>query len=131
MNLMGSGLWGVGFSVVQARTKRLLKRYMATPMRRSHYLLAFVLSRLVFLIVEVAALVGFAWWTFDVGVRGSFAALAFTTVPGALSFNGRGILVVCRARTIEAVSRLMDLLLLPLVILSRPFASYASFPELL
>src|SRR5216110_3614544 len=48
MNLMGSGLWGVGFSVVQARTKRLLKRFMATPMRRSHYLLAFVLSRLVF-----------------------------------------------------------------------------------
>src|SRR5437870_2342775 len=73
MNLMGSGLWGVGFSVVQARTKRLLKRYMATPMRRSHYLLSFVLSRLVFLFVEVAALVGFGWWIFDVGVRGSLA----------------------------------------------------------
>src|SRR5438094_8829866 len=87
MNLMGSGLWGVGFSVVQARTKRLLKRYMATPMRRSHYLLAFVLSRLVFLFVEVAALVGFAWWMFDVGVRRSFAALAFTTVLGALAFS--------------------------------------------
>src|SRR3989454_10893090 len=49
MNLMGSGLWGVGFSVVQARTKKLLKRFMATPMRRSHYLLSFILSRLVFL----------------------------------------------------------------------------------
>jgi ABC-2 type transport system permease protein len=43
MNLMGSGLWGVGFSVVQARTKKLLKRFMATPMRRSHYLLSFIL----------------------------------------------------------------------------------------
>src|SRR5436853_5363845 len=88
MNLMGSGLWGVGFSVVQARTKRLLKRYMATPMRRSHYLLSFVLSRLVFLFVEVAAPVGFAWWIFDVGVRGSFGAVAFFRVLGALPFAG-------------------------------------------
>src|SRR5690348_12019485 len=76
MNLMGSGLWGVGFSVVQARTKKLLKRFMATPMRRSHYLLSFILSRLVFLFLEVAALVGFGWWVFHVGVRGSFSAVA-------------------------------------------------------
>src|SRR5207249_11563162 len=86
MNLMGSGLWGVGFSVVQARTKKLLKRFMATPMRRSHYLLSFILSRLVFLFLEVAPLVGFGWWVFHVGVRGSFAAVAFITVLGALSF---------------------------------------------
>jgi len=129
MNLMGSGLWGVGFSVVQARTKRLLKRYMATPMRRSHYLLSFVLSRLVFLFVEVAALVGFAWWIFDVGVHGSFAALAFITVLGALSFNGLGMLVASRARTIEAVSGLMNLVMLPMWILSGTFFSYARFPE--
>jgi len=129
MNLMGSGLWGVGFSVVQARTKRLLKRYMATPMRRSHYLLSFVLSRLLFLFVEVAALVGFAWWIFDVGVRGSFGALAFITVLGALSFNGLGMLVASRARTIEAVSGLMNLVMLPMWILSGTFFSYARFPE--
>src|SRR5205814_5785492 len=85
MNLVGSGLWGVGFSVVQARTKKLLKRFMATPMRRSHYLLSFILSRLVFLFLEVAALVGFGWWMFHVGVRGSFSAVAFITVLGALS----------------------------------------------
>src|SRR2546427_4236296 len=77
MNLMGSGLWGVGFSVVQARTKKLLKRFMATPMRRSHYLLSFILSRLLFLFLEIAALVGFGWWMFHVGVRGSFSAVAF------------------------------------------------------
>jgi ABC-2 type transport system permease protein len=129
MNLMGSGLWGVGFSVVQARTKRLLKRYMATPMRRSHYLLSFVLSRLVFLFVEVAALVGFAWWMFDVGVRGSFGAVAFITVLGALSFNGLGMLVASRARTIEAVSGLMNLVMLPMWILSGTFFSYARFPD--
>ncbi|HVH68461.1 MAG TPA: ABC transporter permease [Gemmatimonadales bacterium] len=129
MNLMGSGLWGVGFSVVQARTKKLLKRYMATPMRRSHYLLSFILSRLVFLFVEVGALVGFGWWIFDVGVRGSLSAVAGITVLGALSFAGLGMLVASRARTIEAVSGLMNLVMLPMWILSGTFFSYARFPD--
>ncbi|HYK83300.1 MAG TPA: ABC transporter permease [Gemmatimonadales bacterium] len=129
MNLMGSGLWGVGFSVVQARTKKLLKRFMATPMRRSHYLMSFVLSRLVFLFLEIAALVGFGWVMFRVGVRGSFAALAGITVLGALSFAGLGLLVASRARTIEAVSGLMNLVMLPMWILSGTFFSYARFPD--
>ena len=129
MNLMGSGLWGVGFSVVQARTKRLLKRFMATPMRRSHYLLSFVLSRLVFLFVEVGALVGFGWLIFDVGVRGSLGAVGFITVLGALSFAGLGMLVASRARTVEAVSGLMNLVMLPMWILSGTFFSYARFPD--
>ena len=129
MNLMGSGLWGVGFSVVQARTKKLLKRYMATPMRRSHYLLSYVFSRLAFLFVEVAALVGFGWWMFHVGVRGSVAALAGITVLGSFSFAGLGMLVASRARTIEAVSGLMNLVMLPMWILSGTFFSYARFPD--
>src|SRR5438876_9802752 len=129
MNLMGSGLWGVGFSVVQARTKKLLKRFMATPMRRSHYLLSFILSRLVFLFVEVAALVGFGWWMFHVGVRGSLGAVAGITVLGSLSFAGLGMLVASRARTIEAVSGLMNLVMLPMWILSGTFFSYARFPD--
>lgn len=129
MNLMGSGLWGVGFSVVQHRTKKLLKRLMATPMRRSDYLLSFVLSRLVFLLAEVAALVGFAWWIFDVGVRGSVGAVGFITVLGALSFAGLGMLVASRARTVEAVSGLMNLVMLPMWILSGTFFSYARFPD--
>jgi ABC-2 type transport system permease protein len=129
MNLMGSGLWGVGFSVVQARTKKLLKRYMATPMRRSHYLLSYVCSRLAFLFVEVAALVGFGWWMFHVGVRGSVAALAGITVLGSFSFAGLGMLIASRARTIEAVSGLMNLVMLPMWILSGTFFSYARFPD--
>ncbi len=129
MNLMGSGLWGVGFSVVQARNKKLLKRFMATPMRRGHYLLSFILSRLAFLVLEIAALVGFGWLMFDVGVRGSIAALAGITVLGSLSFSGLGLLVASRARTIEAVSGLMNLVMLPMWMLSGTFFSYARFPD--
>ena len=91
--------------------------------------MAFVLSRLVFLFLEVAALVGFGWWIFDVGVRGSIGALAFITVLGALSFAGLGMLVASRARTIEAVSGLMNLVMLPMWILSGTFFSYSRFPD--
>jgi ABC-2 type transport system permease protein len=129
MNLLGSGIWGVGFSVVQARQKKLLKRFMATPMRRSHYLLGFILSRLVFLFLEVTALVGFGWLMFHVGVRGSFLALTGITVLGALAFAGLGLLVASRARTIEGVSGLMNLVMLPMWILSGTFFSYARFPD--
>jgi ABC-2 type transport system permease protein len=129
MNLMGSGLWGVGFSVVQARSKRLLKRLIATPMRRSDYLLAYVFSRLAFLVIEIAALVGFGWLMFGVGVRGSIAALACVTVLGALAFAGLGLLIASRARTVEGVSGLMNLVMLPMWILSGTFFSYARFPD--
>jgi ABC-type multidrug transport system permease subunit len=129
MNLLGSGIWGVGFSVVQARQKKLLKRYMATPMKRSHYLLSFILSRLVFLILEVAALVGFGWLLFHVAVRGSFLTLAGITILGAFAFAGLGLLVASRAKTIEGVSGLMNLVMLPMWILSGTFFSYSRFPD--
>jgi ABC-2 type transport system permease protein len=129
MNLLGSGIWGVGFAVVQARQKKLLKRFMATPMRKSHYLLAFILSRLVFLFVEVVALIGFGWLVFGVGVRGSWLLLVGVTVLGSLAFAGLGLLVASRARTIEGVSGLMNLVMLPMWILSGTFFSYARFPD--
>ena len=129
MNLLGSGIWGVGFAVVQARQKKLLKRFMATPMTKSDYLLAFILSRLVFLFVEVVALIGFGWLVFGVGVRGSWLLLAGVTVLGSLAFAGLGLLVASRARTIEGVSGLMNLVMLPMWILSGTFFSYARFPD--
>lgn len=129
MNLMGSGLWGVGFSVVQARTKGLLKRFLATPMKKSEYLLSYVLSRLVFLVLEVGALIGFGWWVFHVGVHGTLAGLATVVLLGAFSFSGLGLLVASRAKTVEAVSGLMNLVMLPMWILSGTFFSYARFPD--
>src|SRR5207237_4243774 len=129
MNLLGSGIWGVGFSVVQARQKKLLKRYMATAMKRSHYLLSFILSRLVFLIIEVITLVAIGWLMFGVAVRGSLATLGGVAILGAFSFAGLGLLVASRARTIEGVSGLMNLVMLPMWILSGTCFSYSRFPD--
>ncbi len=131
LNLMGSGLWGLGFAVVSARTRKLLKRFAVTPMRRSHYLLSFMLSRLVFMVLEVAAIVGFGWGAFDVEVRGSLVDLAVVSVAGALCFAGIGLLVAARPRTIEGVSGWMNLVMLPMWLLSGSFFSYERFPAVM
>jgi ABC-2 type transport system permease protein len=131
LNLMGSGLWGIGYSVVVARTRKLLKRFAATPMRRSHYLLSFALSRLLFLALEVAAVVVFGWLAFGVRVRGSLLDLAIVALLGAGTFAGIGLLVAARPRTIEAVSGWMNFVMLPMWLLSGTFFSYERFPAVL
>jgi ABC-2 type transport system permease protein len=125
---MGSGMWGLGFSVVNARRTKLLKRFAATPMRRSHYLLSFMMSRFVFLLLEVAAILGFAWLAFSVPIRGSLVAIVLAVVLGAMSFSGLGMLVAARPRTIEGVSGLMNLVMLPMWLLSGTFFSSERFP---
>jgi ABC-2 type transport system permease protein len=128
MNIMSTGLWGLGFSIVQARTRKLLKRLVASPMRRRDYLLAQLLGRLVFLGVEAGALVLFGRLAFGVPVRGGVGLLAATCLVGALAFGGIGLLVASRARTIEAVSGLLNLVMLPMWVLSGVFFSAANFP---
>jgi ABC-2 type transport system permease protein len=131
MNLMGSAIWGLGFAIVEARQKKLLKRLVASPMPRWQYLASYLLSRLVMLVIEVAAFLGFAWWLFGVPFRGSMWQLAFLCILTSLSFSALGLLVASRARTMEAASGLMNLVMLPMWILSGVFFSATRFPAVI
>jgi ABC-2 type transport system permease protein len=128
MNLMGSAIWGMGFSIVEARQKKLLKRLVASPMRRWQYLASYLLSRLALLVIEVAAFLGFARLVFGVPFRGSLWQLGFLCVLASLAFSALGLLVSSRARTMEAASGLMNLVMLPMWILSGVFFSATRFP---
>ncbi len=129
MNIMGTGLWGIGFALVRARQHRLLKRFLASPMRKRDFMLAHMLARLVFLTLEVASVVIFGWLVFGVPVRGSLLAIAVVVLMGASSFAGLGLLVASRTRTIEGVSGLMNLVMVPMWICSGVFFSWSRFPE--
>ena len=131
LNLMGSGVWSIAFAIVTARKQKLLKRLIATPMSRGQYLASFLLSRLAFLVLEVGALVGFGMLAFDVPMRGSLVALAVVCLVAALTFSALGLLVASRARTVEAVSGLANLVMLPMWIFSGVFFSAANFPDAL
>jgi ABC-type multidrug transport system permease subunit len=131
MNLMGSGIWGLGFAIVDARRKKLLKRMIATPMSRTQFLASFVLSRLTMLIIEVGALVGFAVLVFGVPVRGSPLSLLTICLLSALAFGALGLLLASRTQTIEGASGLMNLVMLPMWIFSGVFFSSTRFPDAL
>jgi ABC-type multidrug transport system permease subunit len=129
MNLMGSGIWGIGFAIVDSRGKKLLKRFMATPMSRAEYLLSFLLSRRFFLILEVIALLGFGHFAFGVPMRGSLIELGLICLLSALSFSAIGLLIAARVKTVEGVSGLMNLVMLPMWIFSGVFFSSSNFPN--
>jgi len=128
MNLMGGGLWGIGFVTVDMRVRKLLKRLVATPMRKTHFLVAMIGSRIVFGIPEIALLLTAGWLLFNVAVRGSLLTVLLVSILGAISFSGLGLLVACRAQKIETVSGLMNLVMLPMWLLSGIFFSSERFP---
>jgi ABC-2 type transport system permease protein len=131
MNLMGSAIWGMGFAIVDARRRKLMKRLIATPMPRYYYLLSFLLSRLLLLVVEVGVLLGFGVLVFRVPVRGSLFDFAVLCILGSMSFSALGLLIASRARTIEAVSGLMNFVMMPMWIASGVFFSAHRFPDIL
>jgi len=132
MNLMNSGMWGVGFALVEMRQRKLLKRFVATPMRRSDFLLALTSSRLILMVIEVGLLLGFGVLVFHMRVQGWRSILSVLVLAslGAITFGGVGLLTACRAQKIESVSGLINLVMMPMWIFSGVFFSYQKFPAI-
>lgn len=129
MNLMGSGIWGIGFGIVDARRKKLLKRFVATPMSRTQYLMSFLVMRLALLVIEATVITLFGVLVFGVPMRGSIVLYATTCLLGSLTFGSIGLLIAARARTVEGASGLMNLVMLPMWVGSGIFFSATNFPD--
>jgi ABC-2 type transport system permease protein len=128
MNLMNSGMWSIGFALVDMRQRKLLKRYVATPMRRSDFLLALAGGRLVLMVTEVGLLLGFGALVFHIRVLGSLLSILLLSAIGSVGFAGLGLLTASRAQKIESVSGLINLIMMPMWIFSGVFFSYERFP---
>lgn len=131
LSLMGGGMWGVGYAIVDMRIRKLLKRFVATPMRRSDFLIGIMTSRLLFLIPEFVLLLVFAKLAFGVQSQGGYLPVALLILLGAIQFSGIGLLVASRAATIETISGLMNLVMLPMWIFGGVFFSNERFPDFL
>ena len=131
MNLMNSGMWGIGFALVDMRQRKLLKRFVGTPMRRGDFLLALTSSRLVLMVIEIALLLGFGVLVFHMQVLGSLLTILLVATIGAVSFGGLGLLTASRAQKLESVSGLMNLVMMPMWIFSGVFFSAERFPAVL
>ena len=131
MNVMNAAMWGIGFALVDMRQRKLLKRFAATPMRRSDFLLSLASSRLVFMVIEVAVLLGFGVLVFHMRVLGSVPAILSIGAIGALGFAGLGLLTASRAQKLESISGLINLIMMPMWIFSGVFFSYERFPAVI
>ncbi len=131
MNIMGGGMWGLGFVTVDLRMRKLLKRFVATPMRRSDFLLALMVSRLFFMIPETAAVLAVGHFAFGLQLKGTLAGVGALALIGSIAFSGIGLLVACRADKIETVSGLMNFIMLPMWMLSGIFFAASRFPDLM
>ena len=131
MNVMNAAMWGIGFALVDMRQRKLLKRFVATPMRRSDFLLALASSRLLLMTIEVGLLLGFGALVFRMRVLGSISTILLMGAVGALGFAGLGLLTASRAQKIESVSGLINLVMMPMWIFSGVFFSYERFPAVL
>ena len=131
MNLMNSGMWGIGFALVDMRQRKLLKRFVGTPMRRGDFLLALISSRLVLMIIEIGLLLTLGVLVFHMKVLGSIFTIVLLGSAGAMCFGGVGLLTASRAQKIESVSGLMNLVMMPMWIFSGVFFSYERFPAVI
>lgn len=129
LNLMGSSMWGVGYNMVVARKRRLLRRYAVTPMRRSHFLISYVLSRCMFLALELSLLIAFGTLVFGTVVRGSYGAVLLVALLAAAAFAGISLVIGARVENLESANGWMNFVQLPMWVLSGAFFAYERFPE--
>jgi len=130
VGIMSNAVWGLGFAIVDARRRKLTKRLMATPMSRVQYLLSFLIWRKVLLVVEIGVPVLFGTLAFGVPVRGHWIDIILLSVLGSLTFSAIGLLIASRGRTIEALSGLVNLTIMPMWVLSGVFFSAQRFPAI-
>jgi ABC-type multidrug transport system permease subunit len=129
LSLMGSGVWGIGYSIVETRRRKLMRQLATTPIRRADFLFSYMLSRLLFLVPEVALLFAFGVLAFDTPMRGSLLAIAVLSALGGFAFTGLGLLIGARVASAEAVAGWANVVMGPMWLCSGVFFSYERFPE--
>jgi ABC-type multidrug transport system permease subunit len=129
MNLLAGSLWGVGYVIVDMRVRKLLKRFVATPMKRSHFLCSALGGRLVFMVPELIVILGAGVILFGFPIRGNIFSILFLSLLGSISFSGLGLLAACRAQKLETVSGIMNVIMMPMWLLSGVFFSPERFPD--
>lgn len=129
MGVMMSCMWGVSYNIIERRSKKLLRRMVATPMKRSNFLIALITVRMLMNFVEGGLLFLFAWLVFGITIQGNVAALFAIFIAGNIAFSGIAILLSSHTARTEIGNGLINAISMPMMVLSGIFFSYHNFPE--
>ncbi|MDR0865875.1 MAG: ABC transporter permease [Candidatus Symbiothrix sp.] len=129
MGIMSSIMWGISYTLIERRSQKLLRRMVATPMKKSYFLFALMFVRIVMNVVEALVIFFFAWLLFGIQIQGNIGALLVLFLAGNIAFTGIGVLVSCRTSKTEVGTGWINAVQMPMMILSGIFFSYHNFPE--
>ena len=116
MNLMFSGLFGVGFVIVRYRKNGVLKRLRATPLSAAEFLCAQLLSRVLITLVVSLLVFLVAYWLLDVPLLGSGWLLLFIALVGGTAMASLGLLIAARIQNEELASGLLNVISMPMIL---------------
>lgn len=129
MGIMMSCMWGLSYGIIEKRSKKLLRRMVATPMKKSHFLISLVVVRLIMNAVEAAVMIVFAYFVFGIIIQGSIAALLAVFIAANISFSGIAILISSHTSKTEIGNGLINVVIMPMMLLSGIYFSYHNFPD--
>ena len=129
MNMMFSGLFGVGWVVVRYRKNGVLKRLKVTPLTALEYLSAQVVSRLCVLLFTAVVLYVGCTALFGFECRGSYLDLALVFLLGSASIVSLGLLSAARGASEEFTSGLINFISWPMMFVSEVWFSLEGAPE--
>jgi ABC-2 type transport system permease protein len=129
LGVMMSSMWGISYGIIEKRSKKLLRRLVATPMKKSHFLIALITVRVGMNFLEAVIMVLFATLVFNMTIQGSIPAMIVLFLAGNIAFSGLAVLVSSHTSNTEVGNGLINFIVTPMMVLSGIFFSYANFPE--
>jgi ABC-type multidrug transport system permease subunit len=129
MNVMMSTMWGVSYTLIENRTKKLLRRMVATPMPKWEYIMSHIVARIILCFVEAAIVYTFAYFYFGITIEGSILAFIILFLSGIVAFSGVAVLLASRTDKTQVGNGLINLIIMPMMLLSGIYFSYHNFPE--
>jgi ABC-2 type transport system permease protein len=129
MGVMMSCMWGISYGIIEKRSKKLLRRLVATPMKKSHFLIALIAVRIAMNFIESTALFLFSLFAFKITIQGDISALILMFLAGNIAFAGIAVLVSSHTSNTEVGNGLINFVVFPMMVLSGIFFSYQNFPE--
>ncbi len=129
MGVMMSSMWGISYGIIEKRSKKLLRRLVATPMKKSHFLISLITVRITMNFIEAVALLVFALIAFNMTIQGSISALILMFLAGNIAFAGIAVFVSSHTSNTEVGNGLINFVVMPMMVLSGIFFSYHNFPD--
>jgi ABC-2 type transport system permease protein len=129
MGVMMSSMWGISYGIIEKRSKKLLRRLVATPMRKSHFLVALITVRIAMNFLESLILIVFALFAFKMVIQGDISALILLFLAGNIAFSGIAVFVSSHTSNTEVGNGLINFVVMPMMVLSGIFFSYHNFPD--